>query len=58
MTLSTNEIQTVSKGIVHGPAMISSDAISLNIRLMLSRSTGNLQVWDPLAIMQMSMHIC
>jgi hypothetical protein len=30
MTLSTNEIKTVSKGIVHGPAMISSDAISLN----------------------------
>ena len=30
MTLSTNEIQTVSKGIVHGPAMISSDAIWLN----------------------------
>jgi flagellin len=30
MTLSTNEIQTVSKGIVHGPVMISSDAISLN----------------------------
>ena len=30
MTLSTNEIKTTSKGIVHGPAMISSDAISLN----------------------------
>jgi len=30
MTLSTNEIKTVSKGIVHGPAIISSDAISLN----------------------------
>jgi len=30
MTLSTNEIKTASKGIVHGPAMISSDAISLN----------------------------
>ena len=30
ITLSTNEIKTVSKGIVHGPAMISSDAISLN----------------------------
>ena len=30
MTLSTNEIQTVSKGIVHGPAIISSDAIWLN----------------------------
>ena len=30
MTLSTNEISTVSKGIVHGPAMISSDAIWLN----------------------------
>ena len=30
MTLSTNEIQTVSKGIVHGPAMISADAIWLN----------------------------
>ena len=30
ITLSTNEIKTVSKGIVHGPAIISSDAISLN----------------------------
>ena len=30
MTLSTNEIQSVSKGIVHGPAMISSDPIWLN----------------------------
>lgn len=30
MTLSTNEIQTVSKGVVHGPAMVSTDAIWLN----------------------------
>ena len=30
MTLSTNEIKTVSKGIVHGPAMVSTDAIWLN----------------------------